>query len=468
MLEILRHARIEVLTDADVVVAGAGSAGCCAALAARAFGARDVVLVERYGFLGGSSTQVLDTFYGFFTPGPEPRKVVGGVPDSVVDALASYGAMFLRPNTYGAGTGVTYDPERLKLVWDELLGRAGVRLLLHAFVVDAETTSDGRITGIVLSSKQGFFRVRAKRFIDATGDADLCHWAGVPYEKAGDVAPAQTLTTTFRMCNVDLARFESAGGKRMLAERMALAVERGSHALPRRQGSAHAMVQPGCISTVAVRVAAVDGTDFRQLTDAEREGRRQAYTYEAFLRDCVPGYEDARIIGLSTQIGVRESRRVYGEYRLSRDDCLAVRRFGDRVLMCGAPIEDHRNAAHDRDETEWVYIPQGRAYDVPYRTLVPRGRDEMWVAGRCFSATHDAHASCRSMAQTMSMGQAAGVAAALSLETDCGARDVPIGRLQDRLLELGAVLETPDEFSATAADAWRVETTSAAGRRGSP
>lgn len=455
MQESLQHARIDVLIEADVVVAGAGSAGCCAALAARAYGARDVVLVERYGFFGGTSTQVLDTFYGFFTPGPEPRKVVGGVPDRVVDALAAHGAMVLRPNTYGAGTGVTYDPERLKVVWDELLDRAGVRVLLHAFVVDAETAPDGRITGIVLSTKKGFFRIRAKRFIDATGDADLCHWAGVPYEKAGDVAPAQTLTTTFRMCNVDLARFEQAGGKRMLAERMTLAVERGDHALPRKHGSAHAMVQPGCISTVAVRVADVDGSDFRQLTDAEREGRRQAYVYEAFLRDCVPGYEDARIIALSTQIGVRESRRVYGEYRLTRDDCLSVRHFDDRVLLCGAPIEDHRRAADGEDETAWVYVPGGRAYDVPYRTLVPRGRAELWVAGRCFSATHDAHASCRSMAQTMSMGQAAGVAASLSLDLDCGARDVPVGRLQDRLLELGAVLEAPEEIAATAADAWR-------------
>lgn len=455
MLAALRHDRIEVLTEADVVVVGAGSAGCCAALAAREGGGHDVVLVERYGFPGGSSTQVLDTFYGFFTPGPEPRKVVGGIPDRVVDALDAAGAMYLRPNTYGAGTGVTYDPERLKLEWDRLLDRAGVRVLLHAFLVDAETTADGRITSIVLSTKRGFFRIRAKRFIDATGDADLCHWAGVPYERAGDLEPAQTLTTTFRMCNVDLERFESAGGKRMLAERMALAVEQGRHPLPRKKGSAHAMVQPGCISTVAVRVADVDGADFRQLTEAEREGRRQAYVYDAFFRDCVPGYENARIIGLSTQIGVRETRRVYGEYRLSRDDCLAVRRFEDRVLLCGAPIEDHREGGTGREETEWVYIPEGLAYDVPYRTLVPRGRDELWVAGRCFSATHDAHASCRSMGQTMSMGQAAGLAAALSLDLDCGARAVPIGRLQDRLHELGAVLETPAEVAATAAGAWR-------------
>jgi hypothetical protein len=445
--------KISVLATADVLVVGGGSAGCCAALAARQEGAGSVVLLERYGFLGGTSTQMLDTFYGFFTPGQQPRKVVGGVPDRVVDALDAAGAVFLRPNTYGAGTGVNYNPERLKLVWDELLAAADVRVLLHATVVAAEQDNDGRITGVIIATKRGFHRLVAKRFIDASGDADLCHAAGVPCEKAGEHEPAQTLTTTFRMSNVDLAAYERAGGKKLLMQLMADAVERGTHALPRKSGSLHAMNARGCISTVAVRVADIDATDFEQLTAAEQEGRRQAFVYEEFFRDCVPGFADANIIGLSHQIGVRETRRVYGEYRLTRDDCLSVARFDDRVLLCGAPIEDHR-AANGGEETAWAYVPGGDAYDVPYRTLVPRGRDELWVAGRCFSATHDAHASCRSMAQTMAMGQAAGTAAALSLAQSCGARDVPIATLQARLRASGALLETPSVIAATSRDAW--------------
>lgn len=445
---------IPVVAQVDVLVVGGGSAGCVAALAARETAGHDVLLVERYGFLGGTSTQALDTFYGFFTPGAAPRKVVGGLPDRVVDRLHATGDVFLRPNTYGAGTGVNYHPERLKLVWDELLASAGVRVWLHAHLVEVEQATSGRLTGGVIWTKRGFARVQARRLIDASGDADLCHLAKVSCERAGEQEPAQTLTTTFRLANVDLAAYEAAGGKTMLMARMAQAVEQGTHPLPRKAGSLHRMNVAGCVSTVAVRVAGVAATDFEQLGEAEREGRRQAFAYAGFLRDCVPGFAASGLIGLAHQIGVRETRRVHGEYRLTREDCLGVARFDDRVLLCGAPIEDHRATPAGGEETHWAYVPGQAAYDVPYRTLVPRGRDELWVAGRCFSATHDAHASCRSMAQTMGMGQAAGTAAALSLQTDTGAGSVPIDRLQERLRRDGAVLETPDNVAFTGRDDW--------------
>ena len=450
----IRSGDIPTVATADVVVVGAGSAGCCCAIAAAEAG-RSVVLIERYGFAGGTSTQVLDTFYGFFTPGDAPRKVVGGIPDRVVDALDATGDVFLRPNTYGAGTGVTYSPERLKLVWDRLLAHAGVKVILHASLCDVDMRDYEHIAGVVLHTKAGFLRVAGRRFVDASGDADLCHLAGVAYEKAGDLDPAQTLTTTFRMSNVDLIAYEAAGGKAMLMERMAEAVETGSHPLPRKLGSAHAMVQQGCVATVAVRVGDADALDPLDLTAAEIEGRRQAFAYEDFLRDRVPGYRDAKIIGLAHHIGVRETRRVYGEGRLTRDDCLSARQFEDQVLMCGAPIEDHRQGTGGEEETIWAYVGQGGAYGVPYGTLVPRGRDDLWVVGRCFSATHDAHASCRSMGQTMSMGQAAGLAAAMSLDADCGARGVDTAALRAKLRDLGAVLEPPAHVAETAADAWR-------------
>ena len=411
------------------------------------------MIVDRYGFAGGTSTAVLDTFYGFFTPGETPRKVVGGIPDQVVDALAKHDAMFLRPNTYGAGTGVTYNPDVLKWVWDRLLISNGVKLLLHTLLIDVEMDTAGRIIGVVVATRQGLRRIKAKRFIDASGDAELCHLAQILCEKAGEIDPAQTLTTTFRMVNVDFEKFNAAGGKQMLSQKMA-AVDLEKHPLPRRKGSFHAMPIPGCAATVAVRVADVDPMDSEQLTDAEVQGRQQAFVFEKFVRECVPGYEKACIGGLSVHIGVRESRRVYGEYRLTRDDCMTARTFEDTVLVCGAPIEDHRQGKDGQDETAWAYVPDGQVYHVPYRTLIAKDRDELWVVGRCFSATHDAHASCRSMGQTMSMGQAAGMAAAMSLDQACGARDVSVTGLQDQLRTLGAVLQMPDKPADISANGW--------------
>jgi len=449
----LIHSRIPLLDEVDVLVVGAGSAGCCAAIASARAGAK-TLLVERYGFAGGSSTGVLDTFYGFFTPGDQPRKVVGGIPDEVVDALHHADAMYLRPNTYGAGTGVTYSPEVLKCVWDNLILKSGAQMLLHTLLIDVETDAQDRIQSVVVAMRGGMFRIKAKRYIDASGDADLCHLAGIAYETAGEIDSAQTLTTTFRLANVDIDSFNAAGGKKMLAQKMA-SVDPNHYPLPRRKGSFHAMAIPGCASTVAGRVADVNPLDSRDLTRAEVAGRAQAFVYERFVRDNVPGYDKSRIVGLSTQIGVRETRRVYGEYRLTRDDCMSVREFDDCVLLCGAPIEDHRQGKNGEDETEWAYVPGNRAYHVPYRTLIPKGRSDVWVVGRCFSATHDAHASCRSMGQTMSMGQAAGIAAAVSVQRNCSASEVDTSDLQTRLRASGAVLQMPTSVAPVAARAWK-------------
>jgi glycine/D-amino acid oxidase-like deaminating enzyme len=418
------------LWDSDVIVVGSGSAGATAAIAAARSGAR-TTLVERFGFLGGTSTQVLDTFYGFYTPGSQACKVVGGVPDDVVAGLKRYGAAFERPNSFGAGTGVTYDPTMLKIVWENLALAAGVRLLLHSFCTDVLMEGD-RITGVIVDGKRGLLKLTARVVIDCTGDADVCHQAGAAYERAGDIDPAQTLTTTFRLANVDVPRAQ-AFGKKALAQAMEDAAASGYN-LPRREGSGHITTQAGVIHTIMTRVADVDGTDPVALTAAEVEGRQQALEYARFLRDRVPGYEDAVLSWLCAPIGVRETRRVYGRYRLTRADCLAARKFADAVGACGAPIEDHHAGA----DTAWAYLPDGMTYDIPFGTLVPQTKTGLLVAGRCFSATHDAHASCRSMAQTMTMGQAAGVAAALSVREDMLPHELPIAPLQTALLTMGA------------------------------
>lgn len=453
-MNIFNYSKTPVLIETDILIVGGGSAGCLAALAAKESKEFDVVLIERYGFLGGTSTQMLDTFYGFFTPGDHPKKIISGLPGRIVDELDKTKDIFLRPNSYGAGTGVTYNPERLKTVWDNQLMISGVRFFLHTALVDVEKSTDD-VTVCILWHKSGFYKIKAKRVIDASGDADFCHLRGLPYELAGELEPAQSMTTTFRMANVNLQKFSEAGGKSMLKQKMADTVKSGAHPLPRKDGSAHEMVQKHCISTVAVKVTDLMALDIHDLTAAEVEGRKQAFIYEKFLRDEVPGYENAKIIGMSHQIGVRETRRVYGEYRLTKDDCLAAKKSDQDVFFCGAPIEDHRKGKQGEDETVWEYIPGGDVYGVPYQTFVPKGSRNSWVAGRCFSATHDAHASCRSMAQTMSMGQATGTAAALSLKYDTGAGDLDVQQLRFELTKLGAILEVPKKAANIDRKGWK-------------
>lgn len=417
---------------ADVVVLGAGSGGCTAAIAAARTGA-DTLLVERYGFLGGTSTMVLDSFYGFYLPGNDARRVVGGIPWEIVERLRRYGMVIERPSSYGAGQAVTYDPPTLQVVWEQAALEAGVRLRLHTFCLDVQKEGD-RVTGIVVGGKSGMGLITGKVFVDASGDADLCFRAGAPFQPAGEDGPAQSLTTTFRLGNVDEERalkVKRADLVRMMKE----ANLSGEYRLPREEGSVHRTPLCGVVATNMTRVAYVDGTDPVELTKAEVEGRKQAMEYVRFLRERIPGYEQAYLINFSTQIGIRETRRVYGDYRLTREDVLSARHFADAIAQCGAPIEDH----HPGSDTRWEYLPDGATYDIPLRSLIPQTLDNVLIAGRCLSATHDAHASVRSMGQCMAMGQAAGTAAALALQANHIVRAVPVAKLQQQLRSNGAL-----------------------------
>ena len=419
------------LWESDVLVVGSGSAGATAAITAAQHGA-NVTLVERYGFMGGISTQVLDTFYGFYTPGSEAKKVVGGVPDQIVDALMQRKRAILRPNTYGAGQGITYDPQALKVVWETLAKAAGVRLLYHTFVVDT-VVKNGRVCGVIAVNKGGFFEIPARIVIDASGDADVAVAAGVRFEGAEDGA-VQSLTTTFHMINVDTNKARAVK-KDQLHDLMGTAIAEG-YALPRKEGSVHITPFDGVMVTNMTRIGDVNVIDAAELTAAEIEGRRQAEEYARFLVDKVPGYENAVLGQFSHQIGVRESRRIYGHYRLTKDDVLNARDFDDAIARCGAPIEDH----HAGNDTVWQYLPDGATYGIPYRCLLPQDIEGVLVVGRCLSAEHDAHASVRSMGQCMAMGQAAGMAAVMANTNNKMPHDVDVQKLRDNLRKAGAVV----------------------------
>lgn len=427
----------------QVVVMGAGSAGASAAIAAARSGSSAIV-IDRLPFVGGTSTGVLDTFYGFYTPGEKSEKIVGGIPDDVITGLSKFGSMLERPNTYGAGTGITYNPEHLKVVWEDLLKRAGAKILLHALLQEVEV-KDGRVIALHLATRAGAVKVSGDYFIDASGDADLSHFAGFRYEKAGEISPAQTLTTTFKMVNVEIKERKSIN-KEQLHSLMAEAIKQG-YELPRREGSDHITTVPNTTATVMTRLDSIrkdaDGAiqsvldDPFFLSEAEMEGRRQAVEYARFLVDRVPGYQNSSLYGFSTMIGVRETRRVYGDYRIDKEEVLSAAQFDDQIALCGAPIEDHKSG----DGTNWAYLPEGSAVGIPLRTLIVKDSTNTLVVGRCFSATHDAHASIRSMGQCMAMGVAAGFASTLAQKSKITVRELPFSKLQDALLKSGAILE---------------------------
>jgi hypothetical protein len=427
----------------DVIVAGGGSAGATAAISAAHHGA-NTLLIDRLPFVGGTSTGVLDTFYGFYTPGSVSRKIVGGTPDLVVKELESLGPVVNRPNTYGAGTGVTYNPEHLKVAWERLLKRFGAKVLLHTLIIAVEK-SDSRISEITMANRAGIFTASAHVFIDASGDADLTHLADFSYERAGDISPAQTLTTTFRMVNVDLVERKKIT-KDELHQLMQEAASQG-YELPRREGSDHITTVSNTTATVMTRLDAVRSKptggvesvieDPFFLTESEMQGREQALEYARFLKDRVPGYGNSELYGLSTFLGVRETRRVFGDYRVTKEDVLEARQFEDQIALCGAPIEDH----HSGDGTNWVYLPEGSAVGIPLRSLIVKESSNALVVGRCFSATHDAHASIRSMAQCMAMGSAAGIAASIAAKNQTEIRDVDFSEIRDALVATGALLE---------------------------
>lgn len=431
-MEIYRS-RIASHLYTDVLVIGGGTAGMLAALAAAEQGAA-VTLVERYGFLGGVSTQLMDTFCGMYPSGDNAPKIAGGIMDHVIEALFRRGKALYRMCPYSHSRLITYDQPALKMVWDEMAWRAGVNVLLHTFFVDAIRQGD-RVVGVVAVNKGGLARLQARVVIDASGDADVAAAAGVPYEGAGE-GSLQALTTSFRLMHVDVERAQQQPTeelRRLVAE----AVASKGYKLPNPDVPFWHTPSAGVVSANMTQITDVNPVDPQQLSEAEALGRRQAMGCIRFLKEFVPGFENAELLDFSTQVGVRESRRICGDYQLTREDVVSGRKFEDVIAKGAWPIEKHRA---ELDSTAWDLLSDDVVYDIPYRCLLPQGVDGLVVAGRCLSADHDAHASARPMVQCMAMGQAAGVAATLALDGNITPRHVPVADLQDRLRELGAVL----------------------------
>lgn len=424
--------RTEVLAEHEVVVLGGGPAGIAAAAAAARAG-RSTVLVERYGFLGGAGTAAgLANFCGLHAKvNGEHRQVVQGIADEVLQRLKAMGALSAPHMLFGGRIQAqAYDVSAYKLVADQLLAK--VHVLFHALAVGYQ---DGHL---LVETKSGRRALRGRMFIDCSGDGDLAAWMGASYEVGDGKGNMLYPSTMYRIGGVDPAKAGNAWER--IAELMEEA-ERKGRRFPRKKP----IVRPQPNATewranlTQIRNpdgSAVSGIDALQLAWGEAEGRRQVWDTFSFIRDNAPGFERSHIADIAPQIGIRETRRVRGEYLLGEDDVLDCVDFADAIGVNGWPVEDHVAG-----NVEFRFQRKERGYhQLPYRMIVPRGVDNLLVAGRCASMTHGGQSAARVSGPCFAMGQAAGSAAHLALQFSTQPRDVNVQQLQQRLKSEGAWL----------------------------
>ena len=425
---------LDVLASADVVVAGGGPAGMGAAIAASRAGA-SVVLLERYGFLGGNFTAAsVGTVCGLYVQdGADWDYVAAGLAKEFAEALKGRGAGY-GPIAFKESAVLLYVPWAAKRLADHLVSSApGLDLLLHAFVADA-VVEDGRLDAVVLATKRGLQAVTGKVFVDCTGDADLSAFAGAQTEIG---APGLRQHASMQFFLQHVAAGEALENLGRLPE---LIAEYGE-TLSRDGGALIPTMRPGEFIGAMTRVrnpdgSPVDTTDPRQATWGELEGRRLAEEAAEWVREHVPGFADAFLSDTAVQLGVRETRRAIGEYELTGADVTGLARFDDAVAAGAWPQEFHVEGR----STDYVFLPKGGYYKVTFRSLRVRGIDNLLVAGRCISAHHEALASIRVMAPSMALGQAAGLAAALAVRDDARPEEIEVAELQEELIREGAFL----------------------------
>jgi hypothetical protein len=433
--------QIPIYGEYEVAVLGGGPAGIAAAVAAARAGRR-TLLVERYGFLGGMGTAAgVTNFCGLHANvHGEMHRVVRGVASDLLARIDRLDGLNKPHLILGKIYAQAYDTAAYKIAADDLLAEHEVDILFHALGAGVAMAGETRINALFVETKAGRQAIRADIFIDCSGDGDLAAWAGAPYEVGDSHGHMLYPSMMFRLNGIDPAKAGDAW--RTIPQLMEQAEARGTHKFPRKA----AIVRPQR-SQIEWRVnftqlkrddgSAINGLEPDDLTRGEIDGRRQAVEAFRFLRT-VPGFENSYIVDLPPQLGIRETRRVVGGYQLSGDDVLDCASFDDSIGVNGWPMEVH--VAGDVI-FKFPPIPQSRGYnEMPYRMLVPEGVDNLLVAGRCASMTHDGQSAARVSGACFAMGEAVGAAAALALSGNTPPRDIAVEKLQQALKEEGAFI----------------------------
>ncbi|WP_316165142.1 MULTISPECIES: FAD-dependent oxidoreductase [unclassified Bradyrhizobium] len=433
--------RIPIYGEYEVAVLGGGPAGIAASVAAARAGRR-TLLIERYGFLGGMGTAAgVTNFCGLHANvHGEMHRVVQGVATELLARIDRLGGLNAPHLVLGKILAQAYDTAAYKIAADDLLAAHKVDILFHALGAGVVMDDARNIGALAIETKSGRQAVRANIFIDCSGDGDLAAWAGAPFEVGDGEGHMLYPSMMFRLNGIDPARAGEAW--QTIPRLMAAAEAAGTHKFPRKAAIVRPQRSPVEWRVNFTQLARADGSAISgivadDLTQGEIVGRRQAVEAFEFLRT-VPGFEQAYIVDLPPQLGIRETRRVTGGYCLTGEDVLGCASFSDSIGVNGWPIE-----AHVAGDVIFKFppIPQSRGYnELPYRMLVPEGIDNLLVAGRCASMTHEGQSAARVSGACFAMGEAAGAAAAQSLAAKTRPREISIDTLQLELTQRGAFI----------------------------
>lgn len=442
----------------DVVVSGGGVSGCATAVSAARNGAK-VLLIERAGYLGGTLTDCgvgpMLTFHA------GDKQVIKGIMQEVVDRLIASGASLghLPDTKQYVDTLTAFQAEDLKLVLDTMLEEADCQVLFHT-VIGSVVRQGEHIQSILACNKDGINPIKGRIFIDATGDADLAAWSGVPMTKGRESdGAAQPMTMMMKYANVNtqavkaymLAHLDEFPGQSEallkkdipidlegFAKQTIQEKESGRLSMRRENILMHETNRPGEFLVNTSRILDKDGTDAVSLSEAEKIGRKQCVELDRLLRKVVPGFENALLEFTGPSVGVRSSRQLVGAYTLTTQDVLQCRKFASAIAHSAYPIDVHNPSGEGTDST---FLKRGMYYDIPYECLYSPDLANLLVVGRCISATFEAQAAIRVTPTAGAVGQAGGAAAMLAVKGMGDVRTIDHRVLQKLLIEQGAYID---------------------------
>ena len=408
----------------DVAVIGGGLAGTMAAISAAREG-KNVILIEKYGCLGGMATAGLVYPFMRDCEGGSQKRVNAGLYEQLLKRVYELGGSSAPDDRF-------YKDEIMKIVLDRMVKEAGVKVLFHATLCEVDF-ADERVKSICVATVSGKLRIEAKIFMDCTGNADLIAQAGLPFRQGREAdGLCQPMTLCFRLANFDWEKLD----KKQMNAAWAKLKEEGKIQNPREDILIVRSPIGGMVHINATRAVGVDPTDVEAVSAAEMLLREQMLEICLFFRQNVPGGENCEIASSSVESGIRESRRIVGLACVTEDDLLSTKKFEDSIARGAYKLDIHNPSGTG---TYLKSIPHNDYYTVPYRALIPRNTQNLLIAGRSVSSTHEALSAIRIMPITSCMGEAAGIAAALAIDAGCAPAEINVKELQKKLTSYGAL-----------------------------